>query len=164
MQHYSEPSHDDLDLGGWSWPPFSNPYSPSYSTYFRTTSLFTPLMWQIVGIHVKHAKMCQVIRHAKMCKGMSMRVRDYQDNKREKEVKLQGNEHIIWLISRQFTFSKRGMLGTSTLGGNRCQVHSKCQVSLCCFSSTFQQLIITNKFNIKPCQIIPRHLNIFHTC
>ena len=81
-------------------------------------------MCQIVGIHVKHAKMCQVIRHAKMCKGVSMRVKDCQDNKREKKVKLQGNEHIKGLISHQFTFSKRGMLGTLTLGGNRCQVQS----------------------------------------
>ena len=95
---------------------------PSYSTYFRTTSLFTPLMCQILGIHVKNSKMCQVIRHAKMCKGVSMRVRGCQDNRMEKKVKLKGNEHIRGLISQQFTFSKRGMLGTPTLGNNRCQV------------------------------------------
>ena len=53
---------DDHDL------PLETLTRPSYLTYFRTTSLFTPLMCQIVGIHVKHAKMCQVIRHAKMCK------------------------------------------------------------------------------------------------
>ena len=109
---------DDHDL------PLATLTRPSYSTYFRTTSLFTPLMCQIVGIHVKHAKMFQVIRHAKMCKSVSMRVREFQDNKREKKVKLQGNEHIRGLISHQFTFSKRGMLGTLTLGGNRFQVQS----------------------------------------
>ena len=99
---------DDHDL------PLATLNRPSYSTYFRTTSPFTPLMCQIVGIHVKHTKMCQVIRHAKMCKGVSMCVRDFQDNKREKKFRLQGNEHIIGLINHQFTFSKRGMLGTPT--------------------------------------------------
>ena len=53
-----------------------------------------------------------------------MHVRDFQDNKRKKKVKLQGNEHIRGLISHQFTFSKRGMLGTLTVGGNRRQVQS----------------------------------------
>ena len=77
-------------------------------------------MCQIVPRHGKHVKMCQVIRHAKMCKGVSMHAKDCQGNKREKQVKLQGNEHIRGLISHQFTFSKRGMLGTPTLGGNRC--------------------------------------------
>jgi len=81
-------------------------------------------MCQIVGIHVKHAKMCQVIRHAKICKGVSMHAKDCQGKKKEKQVKLQGNEHIRGLISHQFTFSKRGMLGTPTLGGNRFQVQS----------------------------------------
>ena len=116
-------------------------------------------MFQIVP---RYPNTCQVLR---MCKGVSMHVREFQDNIREKKVKLQGNEHIRGLISHQFTFSKRGMLGTPTLGA-KCKVlvHSKCQVFLCCFSSTFQQLIITNKFNIKPCQIIPRHLNVFQSC
>ena len=81
-------------------------------------------MYQIVLRHVKHANMCQVIRHAKMCKGVSMRARDCQGKKREKQVKLQGNEHIRGLISHQFTFSKKGMLDTPTLGANRCQVQS----------------------------------------
>ena len=81
-------------------------------------------MCQIVQRHVKNAKMCQVIRHAKMCKGVSMHARDIQGNKREKQVKLQGNEHIRGLKRYQFTFSKRGMLGTPTLGTNRCQVQS----------------------------------------
>ena len=79
-------------------------------------------MCQIVRRHVKHVNMCQLIRHAKMCKGVSMRARDCQGNKREKKVKIQGNKHIIGLISHQFTFSRRGMLGTPTLGANRCQV------------------------------------------
>ena len=79
-------------------------------------------MCQIVQRHVKHAKVCQLIRHAKMCKGVLMSTRDYQGNKREKKVKLQGNEHIRGLISHQFTFSKRGMLGTPSVGSNRCQV------------------------------------------
>ena len=57
-----------------------------------------------------------------MCKGVSMRAKDYQGKKREKQVKLQGNEHIRGLISHQFTFSKRGMLNTLTLGDNRFQV------------------------------------------
>ena len=47
-----------------------------------------------------------------------------QGKKREKQVKLQGNEHIRGLISHKFTFSKRGILGTLTLGGNRWQVKS----------------------------------------
>ena len=81
-------------------------------------------MCQIVGIHVKHAKMCQVIRHAKMCKGVSMRVKDCQDKKREKKVKLKGNEHIRGLISHEFTFSNKGMLHTPTLGANKCQMKS----------------------------------------
>ena len=59
-----------------------------------------------------------------MYKGVSMRAREYQGNKREKKVKIQGNEHIRGLISHQFTFSKSGMLGTPTLGANRCQVKS----------------------------------------
>ena len=79
-------------------------------------------MRHIVQRHVKHVKMCQVISHAKVRKGVSMRARDFQGNKREKQVKLQGNEQIIGLIIHQFSFSKRGMLGTTTLGANRCQV------------------------------------------
>ena len=75
-------------------------------------------------MHVKYAKMCQVLRHAKMCKGVTICAKDYQGNKKEKKFKLQGNEHIRGLISHQFTFSRRGMLGTPTLGGNRCQVPS----------------------------------------
>ena len=76
--------------------------------------LWNANMCQIVRRHVKHDKMCQVIRHAKMFKGVSMRARDYQGNKRKKQVKLQGNEHIRGLISHEFTFSNRGMLGTLT--------------------------------------------------
>ena len=81
-------------------------------------------MCQIVRRHVKLDNMCQVIRHAKMCKGVSMCAKECQGNKRDKKVKLQGNEHRRGLISHQFTFSKRGMLGTPTLGANRCQVQS----------------------------------------
>ena len=81
-------------------------------------------MCQIVQRHVKHAKMFQVIRHAKLCKGVSMCARDCQGKKWEKKVKLQGNEHIRGLMSHQFTFSKRVMLGTPTLGANRSQVQS----------------------------------------
>ena len=79
---------------------------------------------QIVRRHVKQAKMCQVLTYVKMYKGVTMHARDCQGNKREEQVKLQGNEHIIGLISHQFTFSMRGMLGTPTLGANRCQVSS----------------------------------------
>ena len=75
-----------------------------------------------MSMHVKHAKMFQVLRHAKMCKGVTMRVRDDQGNNMKKKVKIQGDEHIRGLISHQFTFSKRGMLGTPTLGANRFQV------------------------------------------
>lgn len=81
-------------------------------------------MFQIVQRHVKYANMCQVSRHAKMCKGVTIRARGYEGNKKEKHVKLQGNEHFIWLISHQFTFPRRGMLCTPTLGGNKCQVPS----------------------------------------
>ena len=81
-------------------------------------------MCQIVRRHVKHVMMCQVIRNSKIYKGVSMCARDFQGNKREKQVKLQGNEHIRELISHQFNFSKRGMLGTPTLGANRCRVKS----------------------------------------
>ena len=81
-------------------------------------------MCQIVRRHVKYAKIFQVRRHANICNGMTIHARDYQGNKKEKQVKIQGNEHIRGLISHQFTFSIRGMLGTLTLGGNRCQVKS----------------------------------------
>jgi len=50
------------------------------------------------------------------CEGVTMHAEDCQGNKREEQVKLQGNEHIIGLISHQFTFPMRGMLGTPTLG------------------------------------------------
>ena len=97
-------------------------------------------MFQIVRRNVKHVKMCQVLRHAEMCKGVTMRAMEYQGNKREKKVKIQGNEQIIGLIIHQFSFSKRGMLGKPTLGANRCQVvvHSKCKTFLYFFSSNFQ--------------------------
>ena len=81
-------------------------------------------MCHIVRRHFKQAKICQVLRHAKMYKGVTMHARDYQGNRREEQVKLQGNEHIIGLISHQFTFSMRVMLGKPTLGANRCQVPS----------------------------------------
>ena len=54
-----------------------------------------------------------------MFKGVSVHVKDSQGNKMEKQVKLQGKEHIRGLVIHQFTFSKRGMLGTPTLGRNR---------------------------------------------
>lgn len=53
-----------------------------------------------------------------------MHAKEYQGNKREEQVKIQGNEHIIGLIIHQFTFSMRGMLGTPTVGANRFQVPS----------------------------------------
>ena len=53
-----------------------------------------------------------------------MHARDCKGKKREEQVKIQGNEHIIGLISQQFTFSMRGILVTLTLGANRCQVPS----------------------------------------
>ena len=81
-------------------------------------------MCQRVRRHVKYANMCQVLRHANICNGVTIHARDYQGNKKEKQVKIQGSEHIIGLISHQFTFSKRGMLCTPTLGGNECQVPS----------------------------------------
>ena len=79
-------------------------------------------MCQIVQRHVKQAKMYQVLRDAKMYKGVTMYVRDCQGNKMEEQVKLQGNDHILGLISHQFTFFMRGMLGTPKLGANMCQV------------------------------------------
>ena len=81
-------------------------------------------MYQIVQRHAKQAKMCQVLRHAKMYNGVKMHARGCQGNKMQEQVKIQGNEHIIGLISYQFTFYMRGMLGTPTLGANRCQVPS----------------------------------------
>ena len=81
-------------------------------------------MWQIVRRHVKYSNMCQVLRHANICNGVKTHARDYQGIKKEKQVKTQGNEHIIGLISHKFTFSNRGMLCTPTLGGNECQVPS----------------------------------------
>ena len=47
-------------------------------------------MCQIVQRHVKYAKMCQVLRHAKMFKGVTICVKDYQGNKKEKQVKVKG--------------------------------------------------------------------------
>ena len=55
-------------------------------------------MCQIVQIHVKQDKMCQVLRHAKMYNGVTMHARDCQGNGRDEQDKLQGNEHIIGLI------------------------------------------------------------------
>ena len=82
-------------------------------------------MCQIVQRHVKYANMCQVLRHANIYNGVTIHAMDYQGNKKEKKVKLQGSEHIIGLISHQFKFSKRGILGTTTfIGTNRCQVKS----------------------------------------
>ena len=81
-------------------------------------------MCQIVRIHVKQDKTCQVRRHAKMYKGVTMHARYCQGNKREEQVKLQVNEHTIGLISHQFTFSMRVKLGKTTLCANRCQVPS----------------------------------------
>ena len=81
-------------------------------------------MCQIIQRHVKQANMWQVLRHAKMYKGVKMHAKDCQGNIREEQVKLQENEHIIGLISHQFTFSMRGMLGRPKLGANRCQVSS----------------------------------------
>jgi len=59
-----------------------------------------------------------------MWKGVKIHAREYQGNKKDKKVKLQGNEHIIGLISHEFTFSMIGILGTPKWGGNRCQVPS----------------------------------------
>ena len=81
-------------------------------------------MCQIVRMHSKYANMCQMIRHARICNGVTIHVEEYQGDKKEKQVKIQGNEHFIGLISHQFTFSKRGMICTPTLGGNECQVPS----------------------------------------
>ena len=81
-------------------------------------------MCRIVRRHVKQAKMCQVLRHAKMYKGVTMHARGCQGNKREEQVKLQVNEHIMGLIIHQFTFPMRVMVGKPTLGSNRCQVPS----------------------------------------
>ena len=81
-------------------------------------------MCMIVRRHAKQDNMCQVLRDAKIYKGMTMHARDCPGNKREEQVKLQGNEHIVELISQQFTFSMRGRLGTPTLGANSCQVPS----------------------------------------
>jgi hypothetical protein len=68
---------------------------------------------------VPSAKACQDVQGCdNACQGLS------RQQKGGKQVKLQGNEHIIGLISHQFTFSMRGMLGTPTLGANRCQVPS----------------------------------------
>ena len=76
-------------------------------------------MYKIVPRHVKYANMFQVPRHAKMCKGVTIHVRDYEGNKKDKKVKVQGNEHIRGLVSHQFTFYRRGMLDTPTIGGSR---------------------------------------------
>jgi len=96
-------------------------------------------MCQIVRRHVKQDKTCQVRRHAKIYKGLTMHARDYQGNKREEQVKLQVNEHIIGLISHQFTFSMRVMLGKPILGAKfQVSMHSKCQIFLHFFSFSFQ--------------------------
>ena len=97
-------------------------------------------MCQIVRKHVKQSKMCQVLRHAKMYKGVTMHAKDYQGNKREEQVKLKGNEHIIGLISHQFTFPMRGMLGTPTLGS----IGAKCQCILSVKSSSVSPHLVSN--------------------
>ena len=63
-------------------------------------------MRQIFKRHVKYANMCQIIRHAKVCNGVTIHAREYQGKKKEKQVKLQGNEHVRGLISHQFTDRK----------------------------------------------------------
>lgn len=65
-----------------------------------------------------------MIRHAKIYKGVTMHARDSQGNKKEEKVKIKGNEHIVGLISHQFTFFMRGMLGTPKVAANSCQVPS----------------------------------------
>ena len=76
-------------------------------------------MCQIVRRHVKCANMCEEPRNSKMSSMFQLRAREYQGNKKEKHVKLQGNKHIIGLKIHQFTFSRRGMVGTPTLSANR---------------------------------------------
>ena len=72
-------------------------------------------MCQIVLRHVKYAKMCQVLRHANICNGVTIHARDYQGNKKEKHVKIQGNEHIIGLIkSSIYIFQEGHAMNTNT--------------------------------------------------
>ena len=49
-------------------------------------------------------------------------VKEFQGNKRNNQAKMKGNEHIRGLISRDFIFFKRGMIGTLIICSNTCQV------------------------------------------
>ena len=53
---------------------------------------------------------------------MPIYVKDFQDNKRNNQAKILGNEHIRGLISWDFIFFKMGMLGTLIIGLNTCKV------------------------------------------
>ncbi len=70
---------------------------------------------------LRHARMCRVPEYANMCQ-------EFQGNKTNNQAKMKGNEHIIGLISRDFIFFKRGMLGTLIICSNTFQVpmRAKC--------------------------------------
>lgn len=89
-----------------------------------------------------------------------------QGKKTEKQVKLHGDEHIRGLTSHHFTFLVRGMLGTPTLGVNRCQVRSVSAFYVPNIPLLFLIYfpIIYVNYNIKPCQSISSHRNACHTC
>ena len=53
---------------------------------------------------------------------MPICVKEYQGNKKKNEAKMKVYEHIRGLISEDFIFFKRGMLGTLIIGSNTCQV------------------------------------------
>ena len=53
---------------------------------------------------------------------MPICVKDFQGKKRNNRAKMQVNEHIKGLISHDFIFLKRGMLGTLIICSNTCQM------------------------------------------
>jgi len=53
---------------------------------------------------------------------MPICVKECQGNKRKKQAKIKGNEHIRGLKSRDFIFFKMGMLGRLIIWSNTCQV------------------------------------------
>ena len=75
-------------------------------------------MFQIVLLHAMSYDMLGCAG----CHIMPTCVKEFQGNKRNKQAKMQLNEHIRELISRDFIFFKRGMLGILIIFSNTCQV------------------------------------------
>ena len=84
-----------------------------------------------------------------------MCAREYRGNTRENQAKIHGNEQIRGLISRNFTFFKRDMLGTPTLGVNACLVPT--------FARVFQGMPMHSR-EFQGMLGMPTHFRVSHAC